>query len=287
MALIQFQRRKEIVISGSYLIKTFLLLQKTMRKAMIFTQNKKGLIYELFMSLLALIAVSFALVDITVGISPIISLFDNIILIIFIVDYLIRFILAKNKLLFFKSNILDLLAIIPFSSLFKVFRIVKLGRLTRLSRLGKIFKLSKLLTYIARFSKRFKIFLDTNGFKYSLLVTFIIVSVGAIAISQFENMKIADAFWWAFVTATTVGYGDISPATLPGRLTAVILMVTGIGLIGTLTSTITSYFLTKEQKKSPKIEVIHSIQKQIESIDDLTDQDIDEICLILKALKNK
>ncbi len=254
---------------------------------MIFTQNKKGLIYELFMSLLALIAVSFALVDITVGISPIISLFDNIILIIFIVDYLIRFILAKNKLLFFKSNILDLLAIIPFSSLFKVFRIVKLGRLTRLSRLGKIFKLSKLLTYIARFSKRFKIFLDTNGFKYSLLVTFIIVSVGAIAISQFENMKIADAFWWAFVTATTVGYGDISPATLPGRLTAVILMVTGIGLIGTLTSTITSYFLTKEQKKSPKIEVIHSIQKQIESIDDLTDQDIDEICLILKALKNK
>jgi voltage-gated potassium channel len=52
-----------------------------------------------------------------------------------------------------------------------------------------------------------------------------------------------DALWWAVVTVTTVGYGDRFPVTVGGRAVAVILMLVGIGLIGTLTATVASFFV--------------------------------------------
>jgi voltage-gated potassium channel len=53
--------------------------------------------------------------------------------------------------------------------------------------------------------------------------------------------SIGDALWWAAVTATTVGYGDVSPITPEGRLIAVALMITGIGVIGVFTATVASF----------------------------------------------
>jgi voltage-gated potassium channel len=62
-----------------------------------------------------------------------------------------------------------------------------------------------------------------------------------------------DALWWAIVTVTTVGYGDRFPVTEGGRVVAVILMLVGIGLIGTLTATVASVFI-KEHTDSTKEE---------------------------------
>lgn len=55
-----------------------------------------------------------------------------------------------------------------------------------------------------------------------------------------------NAVWWAIVTATTVGYGDVSPVSTEGRVIAVILMLTGIGIIGVFTATVASFFLEPE-----------------------------------------
>jgi voltage-gated potassium channel len=51
------------------------------------------------------------------------------------------------------------------------------------------------------------------------------------------------ALWWAIVTVTTVGYGDHFPVTVVGRLVATVIMMVGIGLIGTLTATVASIFV--------------------------------------------
>jgi voltage-gated potassium channel len=79
-----------------------------------------------------------------------------------------------------------------------------------------------------------------------------------------------DALWWAIVTVTTVGYGDRFPITAGGRVVAAILMLVGIGLIGTLTATVASVFI-KEHTDSNKEALKQShadLSGQVSSIGD-------------------
>lgn len=91
-----------------------------------------------------------------------------------------------------------------------------------------------------------------HRFQYVLIVALAVVALGAIAIYVVEGGSnaavgsIGDALWWAVVTATTVGYGDVSPITSEGRLIAVVLMITGIGVIGVFTATVASFFFEQE-----------------------------------------
>jgi len=82
------------------------------------------------------------------------------------------------------------------------------------------------------------------------------VSVWRIAQENKSITTLGDAFWWAIVTTTTVGYGDVSPVTTEGRLIAIALMILGIGFIGVLTATITSFFLdpVKATQQTTQIE---------------------------------
>ena len=76
----------------------------------------------------------------------------------------------------------------------------------------------------------------------------------SIAILQMEdtadgNIKTAeDALWWAYVTITTVGYGDKYPVTIEGKIIAAALMTAGVGLFGTFTGYVASWFLDDRQK---------------------------------------
>jgi len=64
-----------------------------------------------------------------------------------------------------------------------------------------------------------------------------------------SNIKTAeDALWWAYVTITTVGYGDRFPVTTEGRLIASLLMTAGVGLFGTFAGYISSLFIQTNQK---------------------------------------
>lgn len=58
-----------------------------------------------------------------------------------------------------------------------------------------------------------------------------------------------DALWWAVVTITTVGYGDLSPVTIEGRMIAVALMIGGIGLLGVVTATLASWIVERVARK--------------------------------------
>ena len=79
-----------------------------------------------------------------------------------------------------------------------------------------------------------------------------LVLVGAAGLTYFEDDRpFHDAVWWAIVTLTTVGFGDISPTSFGGRLIGIVLMFFGIGVLGTFTATIAGAFVEQRLRKDP------------------------------------
>ncbi|MEO2508103.1 ion channel [Clostridium paraputrificum] len=248
--------------------------------------------YDIFMGILALFVVGILVIEMTqtisVQISKIFSIVDNCIWVVFCLDYFVRFGFSKEKISFIKNNIIDLLSIIPFNSMFKVLRTVKLFKVGKLMRLIKLSKGVKALVLMEKFKDRFKSFLKTNNFIYVLYITVVTILFGAIGISFVEKLPFDNALWWSFVTTTTVGYGDISPATNIGRIIAVILMVVGIGFVGMLTGTIATYFLgnSNDKKLSYKDGIIEDAKSKLDDFDNLSKEELQDIFKVLLGLKN-
>lgn len=100
-----------------------------------------------------------------------------------------------------------------------------------------------MLHFFSFFKKIARIFTRENIHKLLIIILLLII-VGSFGLVHFEeNLNFFDALWWSVVTMTTVGYGDISPATEGGRIIAVIVMVTGIGLLGVFTAAVASIFV--------------------------------------------
>lgn len=93
-----------------------------------------------------------------------------------------------------------------------------------------------------------------------------------------------DGLWWSIVTTTTVGYGDISPASVGGRVIAVVLMLVGIGLIGMLTGSITTYFVKERKSKHPTVQFV---QKELDRYEELTADDMHRLSVVLEELSHE
>ena len=149
----------------------------------------KRTIYEFIFCLLAIISVILAIMDMINGLTPILTFIDYAIWIVFVLDYIIRLILSRKRLEFMRSNILDLIAILPFNSAFRAFRTLKLLKVLKLTKISKTFRMFAVL---GRFTHKFKKFLNTNGFKYMLLIAVFFILIGGSLISIFENIAFFD-----------------------------------------------------------------------------------------------
>lgn len=224
----------------------------------------KQKIYNGIVCILCIISVTFAIIDFAKSLTPLQTWIDNIIYLLFVIDYIIRFLSADNRKKFFKENLFDLIAIIPLNSAFRIFRILKFSKLLRFAKFTKLFKIGSLS---ARMMTKVRRFLNTNGFKYVLMMSGVSILLATFGMLYFEHMNFSDGLWWSFVTATTVGYGDLSPSTNAGRIIASLLMIVGIGLIGSLTSSITSFFLhdndSQKSFSSDKVEIVLTIYESL------------------------
>jgi voltage-gated potassium channel len=238
-------------------------------------------LYNITIAILSIVSIALAILDLCGIISFTLQPYkaiDLMILIFFAADYIVRFILSKERKKFFKENIFDLIAIIPFNSIFSAFRIFRLFRIMKLTRLTKLTRVVKAAAFFGILKKKLNDLLNTNGFIYVLYTDVALIIVSSAIMTLVEKMKFQDALWWSIVTCTTVGYGDISPKTGIGRVLAVILMIFGVGFIGMLTGTITTYFT---QKQKPVTEENQELETLISSMDNEQKQKMIEIAKII------
>lgn len=122
-----------------------------------------------------------------------------------------------------------------------------------------------------------------------VLTAALLVYVGALAMLDVEQgapgaivENFGDAIWWAMVTVTTVGYGDVYPVTTEGRVIAGALMVVGISVLGAVTATAASWFVRTSEMAEDEIEgrdqkILAANQKRLEAKVDVLESKIDQL----------
>jgi len=165
------------------------------------------------------------------------NMFEIFSVVIFTVEYFIRIYTAKNKLTYIFSfyGFIDLLSILPFYLAFFVdLRSLKAFKLFRLFRLFKLAKYNKTLD---KFQKA--IVNSKEEFIIFLILTLIIFYLSSVGIYYFEHEaqpkifgSIFDSMWWAVATLTTVGYGDVYPITVGGKIFTTVMLLIGLGIVG-------------------------------------------------------
>ncbi|OBK17191.1 potassium channel family protein [Mycobacterium asiaticum] len=150
----------------------------------------------------------------------------------FVVDYIARLCLAENRREWFLLHLIDLLIVaLPFMRPLRMLRLVAL--------------LSVLQKAVGN-AVRGKILL------YTISGITLLVYVASLAILDAERQQpgalinsFGQAVWWSITTVTTVGYGNLYPVTVTGRVVAVLLMIGGISLIGVVTASLASWLVQR------------------------------------------
>ncbi|MEI6972950.1 MAG: ion transporter [bacterium] len=198
------------------------------------------------------------------------SRIDNLICLLFIGDFFYQLAKARNKLAFLKWGWIDLISSIPNVEFLRWGRFVRMIRILRILR--GIRSTRQILKYL--FENR-----AHGTFASVAMISFVVMIFSSIVILNCEapvegsNIKTAnDALWWSVATMATVGYGDKFPITAPGRIVGAFLMVTGVGLFGTFTAYVASFFVKAGQKQEEAREKqtlveLKEVRQQLERIE--------------------
>jgi voltage-gated potassium channel len=230
-------------------------LKNKIYKVIFESETRAGKIFDIFLMgfiLLSVVLVMLESVDrYMVAYGNTFYTLNVIITIVFAVEYLLRCLSVPKPWNYMKSfyGIIDLIAVVPFllEILFPQMHFLSVIRILRLLRIFRIFKMVQFLEesnvmLLSLWESRRKIYI----FLFFVLLLTVILGSMMYAIESGENEKftsIPTSIYWAIVTLTTVGYGDISPVTPLGKAFASIIMILGYAIIAVPTGIITAKFI--------------------------------------------
>ena len=153
----------------------------------------------------------------------------------------------------------------------RLLRIGRASRIVRFLRLGRVFAIPWVLRWMG---KRFQ--LHPIAFSTSSMLIAVVLAANALHILEPELVpSLGHAMWWAFTTCSTVGYGDIVPATPSGRAVGIFLMVVGVAATAAFSGSLASYLVQHSRdvedsdtaKILEELRVIRSRLEEMESRD--------------------
>jgi voltage-gated potassium channel len=202
--------------------------------------TKKGRFFDYIIQLLIFLSlISFSvetLPNIPEKASVALRYFEVFSVLIFSIEYLLRLWVSKKPLSYIFSfyGIIDILAILPFYMVtFLDLRFLRAFRILRIFRALKVIRYNKA---IERFGAAFK--LVKEEFVLFFACALILIFISSAGIFYFEHEAQPETFksifhsaWWAIVTLTSVGYGDVYPITLGGRIFTFFVLMVGLGIV--------------------------------------------------------
>lgn len=167
---------------------------------------------------------------------------------VFIVDFLIKFILAPGKLVFLKKNWLTAISLlIPALRIFRIFRFVRLLRGLRGIRLVRV------VSSVNRSMKSLAATMKRRAFGYVILLTLVVTFAGAAGMYAIEKANAGFdsygmALWWTAMRVITAG-SEHYPLTPEGRGLALIIAIFGYAIFGYVTATLASFFIGRDAEE--------------------------------------
>jgi len=220
--------------------------------------NKLSRYFAFFIQALILVSIVTFSVETIPNLKPetrtILYVIETFSVIVFTIEYVLRIYVADNKPKFIFSffGVIDFLAILPFYLSFGIdLRSLRALRFLRLFRILKLVRYNRAMNHFTRAIKSAK-----EEILLFVFVTLILIYFAAVGIYYFENeaqpehfTSIFDSLWWAIITLTTVGYGDVYPITIGGKVFTFIILMIGLGIVAIPTGIISSALTKSIDKK--------------------------------------
>jgi voltage-gated potassium channel len=247
-----------------------------MQKDIVVSQRKQLLrrvenFFETPMIILGFIWLALLVVEFVAGLTPFLELAGLIIWGIFIVDFLIKFLIAPEKLLFLRKNVITIISLaVP---AFRVFRLVRILRFLRFSR---SLRLVKVIGSLNRGMRALGATMSRRAFGYVFVLTLLVLFVGAAGMFAFEKNEgltnYGASVWWTAMLLMTMG-SEYWPRTPEGRILCVILAMYAFAMFGYFTATIATFFIGRDAEDD-KAEIagtrqIEDLRKEIRELKEL------------------
>ena len=224
-------------------------MKDTIKNIVEYNDNKLSKSFALFIQFLIVLSVITFSVETLPNLKPqtkaILNSIEVFCVVVFTLEYLARIFVSDRKLKFIFSffGLIDLFAILPFYLSFGLdLRSLRVLRMFRLFRLLKLVRYNRAMRHFAK-----AMLLAKEQIILFMGVTLVLIYFAAIGIYYFENeaqpehfSSIFDSLWWSIVTLTTVGYGDVYPITVGGRIFTFFILLIGLGIVAIPTGIISS-----------------------------------------------
>lgn len=220
--------------------------------------------------LLGIIWLVLMVIELIYGLSSFLEGVIYFIWVIFILDFLLKFLLAPSKIAYLKNNIITLVALIV--PALRVFRIFQALRILRVARAVRGIRLFRVLSSLNRGFKSLRRVFGRKGFGYVVSFTIVFTFSGAAAMYSLENgnkgfTSYGDSLWWTSMLMTTMGSADW-PVTPEGRIFAFLIGLYAFTIFGYVAATIATFFIGQEAKEKdsdlPSKKQLNSLIREVQ-----------------------